>query len=88
MYEDQQTSADGILRFELMSVGHFTEEVARPLLTALGRLSQTAVLGKGHTIDVTSVFEGNGPSVVRLELFDKFSFEQKSFGIYCIVPVE
>lgn len=87
MYEAQLPSSDGALRFEFMTEGHFSEETARTLLTALGNLTQNSILGKGHTIDLTSVFGSVGPFIVRLDLAIRFSFEKKNFAIYRVVPI-
>lgn len=86
MQDGQQPSADGALRYELMTEEHFSEDTARALLTALGNLSQNAILGKGHTIDVSWALESDDPYIVKLELVHKFSFEKNSFGIYRVIP--
>ncbi|NNU62939.1 hypothetical protein [Ochrobactrum soli] len=87
MYEAQLPSSDGALRYEFMTEGHFSEETARTLLTALGNLTQNSILGKGHTIDLTSVFGSVEPFIVRLDLAKWFSFEKKNFAIYRVVPI-
>lgn len=87
MYEAQLPSSDGALRFEFITEGHFAEETARTLLTALGNLTQNSILGNGHTIDLTSIFGSIEPFIVKLELAIRFSFEKKSFAIYRVAPV-
>jgi len=87
MYEAQFPSSDGALRFEFITAGHYSEETAQTLLTALGKLTQNSTLGKGHTIDLTSVFGSIEPFIVKLELAICFSFEKKNFAIYRVVPV-
>ncbi|MGU3398849.1 hypothetical protein ACLBWS_03765 [Brucellaceae bacterium D45D] len=86
-YREQQQSADGLLHYELMTEGHFPEDIAHRLLTAIGGMSLNTALGKKHTIDVTAVIEGEGTSTVVLDLYSRFSFEKASYGIYRISPL-
>ncbi|MBL1272252.1 MAG: hypothetical protein COB25_007365 [Oceanospirillales bacterium] len=83
---DQTKSSDG-LKFELLSVGDFDADSCQKLFTALGTLSLNAKLGHGHTIDVSGVLGGQGPSQVRLELFCKERMGLlRKYGVYRVRP--
>ncbi|CAN7573119.1 hypothetical protein G6M70_04260 [Agrobacterium tumefaciens] len=86
MYPEQVISAEGLQRYELMTEGHFELEVARTLLTAVGAMSLSTMLGDGHTIDVSAVTGSDGPSMVVLSLYAKIKFEGSSYGIYRLSP--
>ncbi|UXT41457.1 hypothetical protein FY137_09760 [Agrobacterium tumefaciens] len=86
MYPEQMISAERLQRYELMTDGHFEPDVARTLLTAVGAMSLSTTLGDGHTIDVSAVTDGEGPSTVVLSLYAKFEFEGSSYGIYRLSP--
>ncbi|MFK3776934.1 hypothetical protein [Agrobacterium sp. NPDC089420] len=86
MYPEQMISAEGLQRYELMTDGHFELDIARTLLTAVGAMSLSTTLGDGHTIDVSAVTDGEGPSTVVLSLYAKIEFEGSSYGIYRLSP--
>jgi hypothetical protein len=86
MYPEQHISAEGLLRYELMTQGHFDLGVARTLLTAVGAMSLSTTLGDGHTIDVSAIADGDSPSTFVLSLYSRIEFEGSSYGIYRLSP--
>lgn len=85
-YPDQKYSTDG-LKFELFSVGNFSEKWCRSVFTALGNLSMNAQLGSGHTIDISGVVEPD--SVVKkvsLQFYSWLEYEEKRYGLYQVIP--
>lgn len=86
MYTEQITSAEGLQRYELMTQGHFALDVAWRLLTAVGAMSLSTTLGDGHTIDMSAVIDGDGPSTVVLSLYTNIEFEGSRYGIYRLSP--
>jgi hypothetical protein len=86
LYPEQKPSAEN-LRYELLVVKDFPEEVCRRLLTTLGNLSMNAVLGDGHTIDMSGVFDGE-PRTVRLALDSSIDWNGEGRGIYQVRPLK
>jgi hypothetical protein len=87
IYPDQHKSTDGFPRYELMTEGDFDLETARMLLTAIGAMSLSTTLGDSHTIDVSAIMDGNGPSIVAMNLYSRVEFEGSHYGIYRLSPV-
>lgn len=88
MYQDQLHSADGLSRYELMTQNHFDENNARTLLTAIGAMSLSTVLGNRHTIDVSAITDAAGPEMVKLKLYSRISFHGLEYGIYEVLPYQ
>ncbi|ASV88445.1 hypothetical protein CES85_3399 (plasmid) [Ochrobactrum quorumnocens] len=86
MYEQQRRSADGLFRYELMTQSHFEENTARTLLTAIGAMTLSTVLGDRHTIDVSAVMGASGPAVVKLKLYSRTRFSGLEYGVYQLLP--
>jgi hypothetical protein len=86
MYEQQRRSADGLFRYELMTQSHFEENTARTLLTAIGAMTLSTVLGNRHTIDVSAVTDASGPAMVKLKLYSRIRFRGFDYGIYQLLP--
>lgn len=86
VYPKQRKSEEG-LNYELLSVGDFTEDQCRKLLTALGNLSMNAVLGSDHTVDISGMVEpGCRVKQVQMKLFSKIRYQGDDYGIYRVVP--
>ena len=86
LYRQQVPSAEG-LRFELLSVGSFTEEDCRRIFTAVGALSFESQLGHGHTAEVSVAFGGGAEVLVQLNLFSQTQTMDGRFGIYEVLPI-
>lgn len=84
-YPEQKLSAEG-LRFELFSVGTFSDEWCRTVFSALGNLSFDAELGDQHTIRISGLVDGpESPDMVKLQLFSQTTIEGKRYGLYEVV---
>lgn len=84
-YPEQKLSTDG-LRFEMFSVGAFSEDWCRAVFTALGNLSFDAELGDQHTIGISGLVDGpESPDMVKLQLFSQTTIEGKRYGLYEVV---
>lgn len=70
-----------------MTEGHFELDVARTLLTAVGAMSLSTTLGDRHTIDVSAIFVGDGPSIIVVNLYSRIEFEGSRYGIYRLSPI-
>lgn len=86
VYSEQKQSSDGI-NYELLSVGHFDEDTARAIFTALGNFSFGNVLGDGHTIDISALKSRGSLPTVQMALFCKEVYQGKPYGIYMISPI-
>jgi len=87
LYPEQKQSTEG-LKFELLSLGAFSEAACRTLFTALGNLSMNDTLGDGHTVDVSGVMPSGEPAQVRLELFSAVDIGDRKFGVYQVSPAD
>ncbi|GAD01130.1 hypothetical protein AALB_1210 [Agarivorans albus MKT 106] len=86
-YPEQQASAEG-LKFELFSIGVFSEEWCRSVFTALGNLTFEAKLGDRHTINISGLIEGpEATNTVQLRLFSKTDIGNEKYGLYEVVAV-
>lgn len=83
----QKVSAEGI-RFELLSRSGLSTETTHSMLTAIGNLSMSAMLGNGHTIDLTQVVQSSDVRQVRLQLYSKVGLLWSKFGVYEVVLVQ
>lgn len=85
-YPGQKFSTGG-LKFELFSVGHFSEDWCRKVFTGLGNLSMNSQLGNGHTIDISDLVDSSEPiKKIALKFFSWFEYEEKRYGLYQVVP--
>jgi hypothetical protein len=83
----QQASAEG-LHFELLCRGDLSVDTAHTLLTAVGGLSMNAVLGDGHTIDMSAAMDGSEVRMVRLALYSKVGIFRPKYGVYEVIQVQ
>jgi hypothetical protein len=82
----QLASAEG-LRFELLYRGDLSVGTVHSLLTAVGRLSMNAVLGDGHTIDMSGALDGAEVQMVQLALYSKAGMFRPKNGVYEVILV-
>lgn len=87
LFEEQKVSAEGI-RFELLSRSGLSSETTHAILTAIGNLSMNAMLGNGHTIDLTQVVQSPDVRQVRLQLYSKAGLLWSKYGVYEVVLVQ
>lgn len=78
----QQCSADGLINYELITIGDFEEDLARQILTAIGAMTLSTLLGNRHTIDVSHVLDSTEPVIMKLSLYSKIILKGKAYGIY------
>jgi hypothetical protein len=78
---EQKPSTQG-MKFELLSRLQLSESDTQDLLTIIGALSCDAVLGDGHTIDVSAVSPLRDIRRVRLSLFSSCDIDGERYAIY------
>jgi len=85
LYEQQKVSTEGV-RFELLCFAGLGEDTVRSMFTALGRLSMSAKLGSGHTVDLAQVLTGIDIQRVRLVLHSRAGLLWPKYGVYEVIP--
>lgn len=78
----QQCSSDGLINYELITIDDFEEDLARQILTAIGAMTLSTILGNRHTIDVSQVLDCTEPVIMQLSLYSKIILKGKGYGIY------
>lgn len=85
-YPEQKKSTEN-LNYEFMSIGDFDMLWCRKVFTSLGVLSMSAVLGDGHTVNISEIVDSNNPvKSIRLKLYSNSIYENKHYGIYQVLP--
>jgi len=86
LYPQQKKSSEKI-NFEFISIGDFEMEWCRRVFTSLGALSMDAVLGHGHTINISEIVDSEDTRKrIKLLFYSQSTYKGKKYGIYRVVP--